>query len=53
MALLSFAVIAQPTHGILTGTAPNLTYTPAANFYGTDSSPSTPMMANSSVMLPR
>ena len=35
--LLSFAVIAQPTHGILTGTAPNLTYTPAANFYGTDS----------------
>ena len=35
--LLSFAVIAQPLHGILTGTAPNLTYTPAANYNGPDS----------------
>ena len=35
--LLSFAVIAQPMHGILTGTAPFLTYTPAANYNGSDS----------------
>jgi hypothetical protein len=35
--LLSFAVIAQPTHGVLTGTAPNLTYTPAENYNGSDS----------------
>jgi hypothetical protein len=35
--LLSFAVIAQPLHGILTGTAPNLTYTPAENYNGSDS----------------
>ncbi|MBP7031560.1 MAG: tandem-95 repeat protein, partial [Anaerolineaceae bacterium] len=34
---LTYAVIANPTHGILTGTAPNLTYTPAANYYGPDS----------------
>ena len=34
---LSFAVIAQPTHGILTGTASNLTYTPFENYNGPDS----------------
>ena len=34
---LTFAVVAQPTHGALTGTAPNLTYTPASNFHGADS----------------
>ena len=34
---LTFAVIAQPMHGILTGVAPNLTYTPAANYNGPDS----------------
>ena len=35
--LLTFAVVAQPTHGTLSGTVPNLIYTPAANFYGQDS----------------
>jgi autotransporter-associated beta strand protein len=34
---LTYAVLTQPANGILTGTAPNLTYTPAANFNGTDS----------------
>jgi len=34
---LTYAVIQQPTHGTLSGTAPNLTYTPHANFEGTDS----------------
>jgi VCBS repeat-containing protein len=34
---LSFTVQTQPTHGTLSGTAPNLTYTPAANYNGPDS----------------
>lgn len=34
---LTYTVVAQPAHGGLTGTAPNLTYTPAANYNGTDS----------------
>ena len=34
---LTYSIIAQPAHGTLTGTAPNLTYTPAANFSGSDS----------------
>jgi Bacterial Ig domain/WD40-like Beta Propeller Repeat len=34
---LSFMVTAPPSHGALTGTPPNLTYVPAANFNGTDS----------------
>ena len=34
---LTYSVIAQPAHGTLTGAAPNLTYTPAANFSGSDS----------------
>lgn len=34
---LSYSVTTQPTHGTLSGTAPNLTYTPAANYHGTDS----------------
>jgi autotransporter-associated beta strand protein len=34
---LTYAVLTQPANGDLTGTAPNLTYTPAANFSGTDS----------------
>lgn len=33
---LTFAVVTQPTHGTLTGTAPNLTYTPSAGFIGAD-----------------
>lgn len=34
---LTYAVVAQPTHGALSGTAPVLTYTPAANYAGADS----------------
>ncbi len=33
---LTYTVIGQPTHGALTGTTPNLTYTPDLNFNGTD-----------------
>lgn len=33
---LTFAVAAAPAHGTLTGTAPNLTYTPSPNYYGPD-----------------
>ena len=34
---LGFTVLTQPTHGVLTGTAPNLTYTPDLNYFGPDS----------------
>lgn len=34
---LSYIVLTSPAHGNLSGTAPNLTYTPAANFNGSDS----------------
>ncbi len=34
---LTFSVVTAPAHGALTGTAPNLTYSPAANFNGSDS----------------
>ncbi len=34
---LVFAVLTQPAHGSLSGTAPNLTYTPATNYNGSDS----------------
>ncbi len=34
---LTYTVVNQPTHGSLTGSSPNLTYTPAANFSGSDS----------------
>jgi len=33
---LTYAVTTQPLHGVLSGTAPNLTYTPDANYNGTD-----------------
>ena len=33
---LSFTLVSTPQHGTLSGTAPNLTYTPAANFAATD-----------------
>ncbi len=33
---LTYTVTAAPSHGTLTGTAPNLTYTPAADFNGAD-----------------
>ena len=35
--MLSYVVVTNPTHGALSGTAPNLTYTPAANYNGDDS----------------
>lgn len=34
---LTFSVVGGPSHGTLSGTAPNLTYTPAPNYYGADS----------------
>ncbi|MEY3534514.1 MAG: hypothetical protein RLZZ582_90, partial [Verrucomicrobiota bacterium] len=34
---LTYAVVTQPTKGVLSGTAPNLTYTPNANVNGSDS----------------
>ncbi|WP_157758287.1 Ig-like domain-containing protein [Cystobacter fuscus] len=33
---LTFAVVSSPSHGTLSGTPPRLTYTPAADFHGTD-----------------
>ena len=35
--VLSYTVVTAPQHGTLSGTAPNLTYTPAANYSGPDS----------------
>ena len=34
---LAYAVVSNPAYGVLTGVAPNVTYTPAANFHGSDS----------------
>ncbi|MCH7556834.1 MAG: tandem-95 repeat protein [Planctomycetes bacterium] len=34
---LNYSVVKDPSHGSLSGTAPNLTYTPNANFNGSDS----------------
>ncbi len=34
---LNFSIVAGPSHGTLSGTAPNVTYTPAANYFGADS----------------
>jgi hypothetical protein len=34
---LTYAVVQQPTKGTLSGTAPNLTYQPAADYHGPDS----------------
>jgi hypothetical protein len=34
---LTFTVVTQPAHGMLSGTAPALTYTPETDFNGTDS----------------
>jgi hypothetical protein len=33
---LTYSVVLSPSHGTLTGTAPSLTYAPAANYYGAD-----------------
>jgi hypothetical protein len=34
---LTFTIVSSPTHGTLSGVAPDLTYTPATNYNGTDS----------------
>ncbi|MCK7592298.1 Ig-like domain-containing protein [Pseudomarimonas salicorniae] len=34
---ISFALVTQPTHGVLSGAGPDLTYTPAPDFHGADS----------------
>jgi hypothetical protein len=34
---LTFQVVTGPSHGSLSGTAPNLTYTPTSNYHGSDS----------------
>lgn len=34
---ITFSVVSAPTKGILSGTLPNLTYTPNGNFFGSDS----------------
>jgi hypothetical protein len=34
---ITFTIVTSPTHGTLSGTAPDLSYTPAANYYGADS----------------
>jgi hypothetical protein len=36
-ATLSFAIATQPAHGTLSGTAPNLVYTPGSTYFGADS----------------
>lgn len=35
--ILSYSIVSSPVHGALTGTAPNLTYTPAADYNSADS----------------
>ncbi len=34
---LTYIIVSNPSHGILTGTAPDVTYTPNTNYYGEDS----------------
>ncbi|HEV8168083.1 MAG TPA: DNA/RNA non-specific endonuclease, partial [Pyrinomonadaceae bacterium] len=34
---LTFTIMSQPAHGVLSGSGPNFTYTPAPNFHGSDS----------------
>jgi len=33
---LTYSIVSQPTNGTLTGTSPNLTYTPTLNYIGAD-----------------
>jgi uncharacterized repeat protein (TIGR03806 family) len=33
---LSYVIVTGPTHGLLSGTPPSLTYTPSNNFFGSD-----------------
>ena len=35
-ASMTFSIVAAPGHGSLVGTLPNVTYTPAGNYYGAD-----------------
>jgi RHS repeat-associated protein len=35
--LLTFSIVTPPGHGVISGTSPNLTYTPADNYHGPDS----------------
>src|SRR5262249_32431918 len=35
--VLTYAIVLGPTHGTLSGTAPNVTYTPARGYFGPDS----------------
>jgi hypothetical protein len=35
--VLAYSIVSGPAHGTLSGTAPRLTYTPAAGYYGPDS----------------
>ncbi len=35
--MLTYAIVSQPTNGTLSGSAPNLTYTPTADYNGSDS----------------
>jgi len=41
---ITFTLLSSPTHGTLTGTIPNLIYTPSLNYNGPDSLHSRPMM---------
>jgi alpha-tubulin suppressor-like RCC1 family protein len=34
---LTYSIVTMPVHGTLSGVAPNLTYSPAENYYGSDS----------------
>jgi len=34
---LTYTIVTSPAHGVLSGTAPNVTYTPNAGYYGSDS----------------
>lgn len=34
---LTYSIVSEPSHGVLTGEAPNVTYTPNANYNGADS----------------
>ena len=34
---LTYVIVTDPAHGLLSGTAPNITYTPSANYNGSDS----------------
>jgi len=47
---LTHAISSQPTHGALSGSPPNVTYTPTSNFFGLDSFKFTVTGTNSSLV---